>query len=197
MNDALGVRSIKRFRQLNTHVEHTIKRWRACVQFRVEALTLEQFHRDKRLVSIFFHRIDRTNVWVIQGRSGASFQKEAVQGRSIARKLGWKKLESDAAAKSEILSLIDNAHPTAAQAAHDAVMQYGLPDHEKNTGVAILGGGRTTSQTRERACALSRTREGYRQAASSASATVVKNWKKCSTRVTWRAWCTRSLTPTR
>ncbi len=149
MNNPFGVRRIERVRELNAHIEQTIKRQWAAIQFCAETLALKQLHRDKRLAAVVFHRINRADVGMIQSRCSTSLQQKAVEGRGIASQFRRKKLKRHAASKSEILGFVNHAHPATAQAARDAVMRDGLPDHEKKktARALILGRIPRASQT--------------------------------------------------
>src|SRR6266849_3941448 len=69
---------------------------------------------------------------------------ETLQSLAVFGDFLGKELQRDKAPELAVLSLIDDAHPTAAQPFNDAIVGYDLGNHERrkpdNTEVAILGG---------------------------------------------------------
>ncbi len=65
---------------------------------------------------------------MIQCRSGAGLDHETLERGGVAGKVSGKKLEGHAAAESEVLGFVNDAHATAAELAGDAVMRDGLAD---------------------------------------------------------------------
>ena len=80
----------------------------------VEALSLQQLHGNEGLAAIVFHGVNGADVGMIQSRSRASFEQEAVERGSVTGELRRKKLEGHTTAEGEVLSFVDHAHPTAA-----------------------------------------------------------------------------------
>jgi hypothetical protein len=81
------------------------------------------------LAGIVFNRVNGADVGMIQRRCGASFEHETLKRSGIPGKILRQKLQGHAAAESQVLGFVDNAHPAAAQLAGDFVVRDGLADH--------------------------------------------------------------------
>src|SRR5579862_2141342 len=105
MNDSFGVRSVESIRELDGDVEQAVRRQRTGEQLLVEVLSLEQFHRDERLLVTvrslpFLHRVDGANVGMVQSRGRAGFEQKTVERILLARDLRRQEFERDFAAQS-------------------------------------------------------------------------------------------------
>ncbi len=65
----------------------------------------------------------------IQGRGGASLKQKTVQRILIARKLRRQKLQRYPPSQIEVLRLVNDPHPPAAELAGNPVMRDGLADY--------------------------------------------------------------------
>jgi hypothetical protein len=77
---------------------------------------------------MLLNRMDRANVWVIEGRSGAGLALEALKRLAVLRHFGGKKFQGHAATELGILGFIHHAHATRANLFEDVVMRESLPD---------------------------------------------------------------------
>src|SRR5207244_13169090 len=77
-------------------------------------------------------------------RCGGRLALETLPSLAVFGHFPGKELQRDKAPELAVLSLIDDAHPTAAQPFNDAIVGYDLGNHERrkldNTEAAILGG---------------------------------------------------------
>src|ERR1700721_2638917 len=69
---------------------------------------------------------------VLERRNGGWLALKPVKRKRILFRLGRQKLECDMAPQIEVLSLVNDAHPAAAQLRYDTVMRDGLADHCEN-----------------------------------------------------------------
>ena len=113
MDNSLGMRGVERVGQLNRNVQQAVDGQRTGVESLIEVLSLEQFHRNKRLrlfTLVFFNRVDGANVGMVQRRRSACFQQEAVESVLIARELRRQELQGDFAPEVQVLRLVHNSH---------------------------------------------------------------------------------------
>jgi hypothetical protein len=72
---------------------------------------------------------DHADVGMVQGRSSLGFALKAAECLRIFGYLVGQELEGDESVEFDILSFVDNTHPTTAQFLDDAVVRNGLTDH--------------------------------------------------------------------
>ena len=148
MDDSFGVGRVEGIRQLGRNIQQAVERHRPRTQFAIEGDALEQFHGNKRLhfcacECTFFYGKDGADVGMVQGRSRARLEQEAVERTLLARELRRQEFQRHPAAERQILRFVDHTHPAAAQLAGNAVVKDGLVDHQKSWGWAIILGGKT------------------------------------------------------
>ena len=86
------------------------------------------------LLAVFFADVvNGADVGMVQGGSGAGFAAEAFEGLRVAGEVVRKEFEGDMTAEANILRLVDNSHPSAAEFFQDAVMADGFTDHPRST----------------------------------------------------------------
>src|SRR5882724_3951993 len=66
---------------------------------------------------------------MVQSRGRAGFTPEPFQGLRVVREFVGKKFQGDEAPELGVFSLINHAHPTAAQLVHNTIVRDSLPDH--------------------------------------------------------------------
>ncbi len=66
------------------------------------------------------------DIWVVEGRGGASFALKALEAYGIVGEFVGQELERDEAAEFEILGLVDHTHPTATDLLDDPVVRDDL-----------------------------------------------------------------------
>src|SRR5215469_15365896 len=93
-----------------------------------KCLAFQALHDYERLVSLLTDVVNRADVRMIQGGSSTGFPTEAFKCLGGFRKVVRKKFQGNSAAKFRVLGLVHNAHSTAAELLHDAVMRDGLSD---------------------------------------------------------------------
>lgn len=76
--------------------------------------------------------VNRADVGMVQGRSGAGFAAEAFEGLGILGRIVGEKLEGDEAAELSVFGFVDHTHATAAEQFEDAVVGDGLADHRRS-----------------------------------------------------------------
>jgi hypothetical protein len=109
----------------------------------VEALAVEQLHDEEGLAVGFVNLVDGADAGMVEGGSDAGFAVEALEGGGIGRGVASDELEGDVAAEAKVLGLVDNTHPTRADAAQNLIVANG------RTGLEIHG---NTMQRRSGEC---------------------------------------------
>ena len=66
---------------------------------------------------------------MVQRRSDARFALKALEDLGTRRQIVRQELQRDLTAEPQILSAVDDAHPTRAEAIEDPVVAEGCPNH--------------------------------------------------------------------
>jgi hypothetical protein len=98
----------------------------------LQGAPFQQLHGDEVLCTLLVDLMDRANVGMIQGRSGAGFPLKALNRLPVAGVLFRKEFQGHAAPEPHILSPVDYAHPATAQLLQNAVMRNGLTKHRRH-----------------------------------------------------------------
>ena len=106
----------------------------------LQRLPFQKFHDDEGLAFVFADVVDRADVGVVEGRSGARLALEPLQGLMILCQFLGQELERHEAAELGVLGLVDHAHAPATQLLQNAIVRNGLANHARNQPLhAILG----------------------------------------------------------
>ena len=95
----------------------------------LERLALEQLHRDEELAVVLTDLMDRADVRMIERRRRARLAMEALHRPVVAGEILRQELERDVPAESEVLGVVDDAHPPAAKFAEHAIVGDCFVDH--------------------------------------------------------------------
>jgi hypothetical protein len=122
MDDATGVGRGEGVGDLNAEVEDFFNRERLALNAVLERLAFEQLHGDEGATVVLVNIVDGADVRVIEGRGGAGFAAEALDGLEMRGKFVGKEFQGDAAAEAGVLGTVNNAHAATAQTFEDAVV---------------------------------------------------------------------------
>src|SRR5258708_2788726 len=86
---------------------------------------IQKLHSDERLLPMPTDFVDRADVGVVKGGSGACFTAKAFKGLRVLSYIRGQEFEGNEAAKLGIFGLIDDTHPAATQLLDDAVVRDG------------------------------------------------------------------------
>ena len=89
--------------------------------------------------------VDRANIGMVEGGRRARLPSKALQSLWVFCYVFGQKLQCDKSTKLCVLSLVNDAHPAAAQLLDDAVVRDGLADHAQ----ACYGGSMSKSMKAE------------------------------------------------
>jgi hypothetical protein len=129
VNNPFAMSIVERIRDRNGDFKQLVDIERPSDDQVSQGLTIEELHRNKRLIVVLADLIDGTDIGVVQGGRGLGFTLEPVQCLAIAGKFFWQELQRDKAMQSCVFGLIDHAHPATAEFFEDAVVRNGLADH--------------------------------------------------------------------
>ena len=129
MSDASCVRGIQRVGNLNAEFQNAIDQQRFAVEDVLKGLALHQLHNDEGLAVVVRNFVNGADVRMIQSGGGAGFAQEAVERWLIFGGVRREKFECDAAIEDGVAGGIHDAHASAAEAFHDAIVRDGLTDH--------------------------------------------------------------------
>jgi hypothetical protein len=110
MNNAGAVRFLERLANLHANFERLLQWERAFAKARFQALALQILHHKEGGSILTANIMQNANVWMIQGRDGASFALEALLGLRIFRKMRREYLDGYGAVKARVAGAIHFAH---------------------------------------------------------------------------------------
>jgi hypothetical protein len=90
---------------------------------------IEILHGDEALSFVLADLVDGAYAGMVQGRGGAGFAMKTLKRLGILGHVFRQEFEGDESAESDVLGLIDHAHPAAADSLKDAIVRRGLPNH--------------------------------------------------------------------
>ena len=129
VDNAFGVCCVQRVRNLDGQRQDQFGFHRSASNAVPQRHAIQELHGNERLPIVLADLVDRANVGVVQGGSGAGFPAEPFERLRVLSYVLRQKLQCDKAAKLGVLSLIDHTHAAATEFLDDAVVRDGLPDH--------------------------------------------------------------------
>ena len=109
--------------------ERLIDRERPPVDPLLEALPLDELHRDEGLPLVLVDLVYRADIGMVERGGGLRLVHEAGLGLLVAGELGMEELEGDGAIELRVLGLVHDAHPALAELLEDPVMGDRFADH--------------------------------------------------------------------
>src|ERR1017187_2554940 len=129
MNDPLGVCRVQCIGNFNGDGNKNVRFQRTPSDAMLQCQPVQELHGDERLPIVLADLVDRADVGVVQGGSGACFPAEAFERLRVLSYVLGQNLQCDKAAKLGVLSLIDHTHAAATEFLDDTVVRNGLVDH--------------------------------------------------------------------
>ena len=130
VNDALGVRRVKRIRRLHAQRQQGIQLHGPVLDHMLESFAVQEFHGDERKAVLLANVVDRADVGVVECGRGLGFALETAERLRVAGHFIGKELQGHEATQPCVLGFVDHTHAAAAQPLKDAVVRYGLADHQ-------------------------------------------------------------------
>ena len=97
----------------------------------LQALALQLLHHNEGMAAVILNAMDRADVLMVQQRRRPRLARKAFQRFRVARQVFRDELEGNVPSELQVLGLINHAHTTAPELAQDAIVGYGLADHER------------------------------------------------------------------
>jgi hypothetical protein len=129
---------IQGIRNLDAQIERRFDLQRLACNPMLQRHAFQILHGDEGLVTVSADLIDRADIRVVQSGSGTGFATEPFQCLWVLRDIFGKELQCGKATEGGVLSLIDDAHPAAAELLDNAVVGNGLA-HELGRSSHWLG----------------------------------------------------------
>jgi hypothetical protein len=98
---------------------------------------LRRLHRDVGLLTALANVVNRVDIRMVQGRSGASLKTKTFECLRVMANVIGQEFESDEPAQFDVLGLVNDAHATTALLFDNAVARDGLTDHSTVFGLRI------------------------------------------------------------
>jgi hypothetical protein len=140
VNDASGMRGVKRVGDFDGDIEQRAQGHRSPVDAMLERLALEQLHDDEVLVLVLADVVDRADVRMIQSRGRLRLALKALDGHGIARQIGGEELQCHRSAKTRILGAVHDTHAAAAKVLDHLVVTDGPGDQVHDAGFYCSSG---------------------------------------------------------
>ena len=131
MNDAFGVGSVQRVRHFHAQRQNGRDIQGLAADVLAQRFTVEQFHHQERMARRLAHVIDRTDIGMVESRSGARFALEAFP-RSLRRKSLRQNFYGYVAMEPRVVGAIHLAHPTRANRRENLVGSQTSPGGERH-----------------------------------------------------------------
>ena len=129
VNDPLGVRGIEGVGNLDGDGKKLVPFQRTPLDHVLEGHAIEKLHHHEGAAIFFADVVDRTDVGMVERRSGARLPAEALQRLWVTRHLIGKELEGDEPAEARVLGFVHHAHAAAPEFIDNAVVGDDLADH--------------------------------------------------------------------
>ncbi len=133
VDDAGLVGGGERVGDLGTDLEQPLGGERLAGELLLQGLALHQLHDQKGRALVLADVVQRADVRMVQSGSGARFALEAGSRHLAAAQLLGEELQRDGPLEPGVLGLVDDAHPAAADPAHDPVVRDGLAEHRSSS----------------------------------------------------------------
>ena len=129
MHDALRVRGVKGVGDLDAEIDNLVDLERAAGDAIVEVLALHPLHHDEWLALVLTDVVHRADVGMVQCGGGPRFDAKPFNGLAISDEIFGDEFESDLAAKTGVVSAVNDAHTAGAELADHSIMRNCFADH--------------------------------------------------------------------
>src|SRR5437899_9712909 len=102
--------------------------WAPCDRM-LQSHAFQVLHGNKACALAFADFVDRADVGMVECGSRACFSAETLERGRVLRNIVGEKFKRDKSSERQVLGLVDNAHPAAAEFFDDAVVRNDLTDH--------------------------------------------------------------------
>ena len=126
------MRRIERVRNLHGVIEQIFRGHRTALDNMPQRLPFEQLHHDEASPVLLVNVMNGANVGMIQRGSSARLALKALERLLVAGKFIGKEFQRDLPAEARVLSLIDDAHASAAELLQNPVVGNGLAVHGRH-----------------------------------------------------------------
>ena len=147
MGDALMMRGLQRVGDLSSEREHAAERQGLAGDLLLQRLAPHQLHHEERPALLFADVVHRADVGMVQRRRGARLAREPVERLRAVRQVLRQELDGDVAPQPDVLGLVDDTHPSAADQGDDAVVGERLADDGQWHGGRLLVAGPSRDRT--------------------------------------------------
>ena len=92
---------------------------------------VQKLHGQEEMAVFLTNLMDRADIGMVKGGSGAGLTPETLQCLRILRDIVGKKFKGDKSTQGDVFGLINHAHAAAAKFLDDAVVRDSTPDHAR------------------------------------------------------------------
>ena len=115
VHDPLGVGDFQGIGDLDGQLQQFLNFHGLIINVMFQGHALEQFHADEGTPFMLPDIVNRANVGMIQGRSGARFALKALQRGVVLDHIIGKKFQRNVAAQARVFGLIHHSHAAATE----------------------------------------------------------------------------------
>jgi len=127
VDDPLGVGSVQRVGDLDFERQNEFGFQRTPSDALLQRHPVQKLHGDEGLPNL----VDGADIGMVQCGRGLSLSLEASQRLRVFGYFFGQELQGDKTVQRQVFSLVDYAHPAAAELLDDAIVRDGLVDHER------------------------------------------------------------------
>src|ERR1041385_7325191 len=121
MNNSRTVRGAQPGQQLDRHIQNFTDRETSSADQFADGVAFNVLSGNEEAVFRFAHIINRQDIWVIQGRSRASFDLKSPHAFVIEKEISAQNFQSNQPFETGVLSEINVPHPAAADPLNNPV----------------------------------------------------------------------------
>ena len=126
VNDTLGVGGVQSVGNLDPKRKDRLQFHGAGGDQMLEGRAVEELHDEESAASFLADVVNGADIGMVESGCSFGFAAKTLQRLAVLRQVFGKKLESDEAAETSVLGLVNHAHTAAAKLFNDPVMRNGL-----------------------------------------------------------------------
>src|SRR6202140_4097730 len=131
VHDARSVSGVERVSNVDRNGEKNFPFQGPPANAMLKRQAVQKLHGQEERAVFLPNLMDRADIGMVEGGSGASFAAETFQCLGILRPIVGEKLKGDKSTQRDVFGLVNHAHATAAEFLDDAVVRDGTPDHAR------------------------------------------------------------------
>src|ERR1700686_3065373 len=129
VHDARSVSGVERVSNVDRNGEKNFPFQGPPANAMLKRQAVQKLHGQEEMAVFLPNLMDRADIGMVEGGSGASFASETLQCLRILRHIVGEKFKGDKSAQRDVFRLVNHAHTAPAEFLDDAVVRDGAPYH--------------------------------------------------------------------